>query len=112
MTDCIGLLPSAACLLVDNNRQLSHIQLSGCFNGVDNEVMTNIANHLQETLGFLDISYCTMVTDEGLAPFKDKTYPLDSLIINGCTGVSGPALKQLLHSFKDNLLDFEAALND
>ena len=74
--------------------------------------MTNVANHLQDTLGFLDISYCKMVTDEGLAPFKDKTYPLDSLIINGCNGISGPALKIWLHSFKDNLLDFEAALND
>ena len=74
--------------------------------------MMNVATHLQDSISFLDISYCTKVTDEGLAPFKDKTYPLDSLIINGCTGISGPALKQLLHSFKDNLLDFEAALND
>lgn len=52
------------------------------------------------------------MTDEGLADFKDKTYPLDSLMINGCNGLSGPGIKQLLLSFKDTLLDFEAALND
>ena len=53
-----------------------------------------------------------MVTDEGLTHFNEKTYPLDSLIINGCNGISGPALKQWLHSFKDTLLDLEAALMD
>ena len=33
-------------------------------------------------------------------------------MINGCNGISGPGLKQLLHSFKDSLLELEAALND
>ena len=33
-------------------------------------------------------------------------------MINGCSGISGAALKVLLHSFKDTLLDLEAALND
>ena len=52
------------------------------------------------------------MSDEGLAHFTDKTYPLDSLIINGCNGISGPGLKQWLFSFKDTLLDLEAALMD
>ena len=74
--------------------------------------MTNIGNLLTESLNFLDISYCKKVTDAGMASFNGKTYPLDSLIVNGCNGISGPGLKALLHSFKDTLLDFEAALND
>lgn len=111
LTDCSGLLTSACNLLIDNNKSLSHIQLSGCNAGVDNEIISNIAL-LTNTLNFLDISYCKQVTDEGIAAFSDKTYPLDSLIINGCNGISGPGLKLLLHSFKDTLLDLEAALND
>ena len=112
LTDCDGLLPTACNLLIDNNRGLSYIQLSGCNKGVDNEVMKNIALLLQNSLNFLDISYCKNVTDEGLAHFTGKTYPLDSLIINGVNGISGPGVKQLLLSFTDTLLDFEAAIND
>ena len=74
--------------------------------------MKIVATNLTESLNFLDISYCKQVTDEGLAHFTGKTYPLDSLIINGCNGISGPGLKLMLHSFKDTLLDLEAALND
>ncbi len=74
-------------------------------------MLKNIAN-LTSTLNFLDISFCKQVTDEGLANFNDKVYQLDSLVINGCNGISGPGLKQWLHSFKDNLLDLEAALMD
>lgn len=48
----------------------------------------------------------------GIEAFKDKIFPVDSLIINGVTGISGGGLKQWLHSFKDTLLDLEAALND
>ena len=111
LTDCDGLLPTATALMIDNNKKMSHLQLSGCTNGVDDEVMENIAT-LTETLNFLDISYCKQVTDAGLASFTGKTYPLDSLVINGVNGISGPAVKQWLMSFKDTLLDFEAALND
>ena len=112
LTDCTRLLTSACSLLIDHNRGLSHVQLSGCNNGVDDSVLGLIARLLVNSLNFLDISYCKVITDEGLAHFSDKTYPLDSLIINGCNGISGPGLKQLLHSFKDTLLDLEAALND
>ena len=110
LTDCDSLRPSATCLMVDNNKNLSHLQLSGCSKGVDDEVMKNISR--LHDLTFLDISYCKQVTDEGLAHFNEKTYPLDSLIINGVNGISGAAVKQWLMSFKDTLIDFEAALND
>jgi len=65
-----------------------------------------------DTLTLLDISYCKQVTDAGLAPFEGKIYPLESLIINGVNGISGAGIKQWLHSFKETLIDFEAALND
>lgn len=72
--------------------------------------MSNIAQ--LSKLNFLDISYCKKVTDTGLAHFTGKTYPLDTLILNAVNGISGPGVKQFLHSFKDTLLDFEASLND
>ena len=46
LTDCDGLLPSACNLLIDNNRSLSYVQLSGCNKAVNDEIMTNIANCL------------------------------------------------------------------
>ena len=112
LTDCDGLLPSACNLLIDNNRTLAFVQLSGCNKGVNDEVMSNIASCLQDTLSFLDISYCKNVTDAGLEAFEGKTYPLDSLVINAVHGITAPAIKKWLESFKDTLLDFEAALND
>ena len=112
LTDCDGLLTSACNLLIDNNRSLAYLQLSGCNKGVDDQVMTNIATCLQDTLSFLDISFCKNVTDAGLAAFEGKTYPLDSLVINAVHGLTSPGIKKWLESFKDTLLDFEAALND
>ena len=88
------------------------MQLSGCNNGVDDSVLALIASHLTGTLNFLDISYCKTITDEGLAHFSEKTYPLDSLVVNGCNGISGQGLKLMLNSFKDTLLELEAAFND
>lgn len=71
-----------------------------------------IATHLTGTLNFLDISYCKTITDAGLAHFSGKVYPLDSLVVNGCNGISGEGLKLMLNSFKDSLLELEAAFND
>ena len=63
-------------------------------------------------MNFLDISYCKNVSDVGLAAFSEKVYPVDSLIINAVHGITGAGVKTWLESFKDTLLDFEAALND
>lgn len=60
----------------------------------------------------MDISYCKAVTDEGLGGFAGKKYPLESLIINGVTGITGPGLKQWLLSFQGSLVELEAALMD
>ena len=35
LTDCLGLLDTACSLLIDHNRNLSHLQLSGCNNALN-----------------------------------------------------------------------------
>lgn len=93
LSDCDGLLATATTLLVDNNRQISHLQLSGCSKGVDDRVMCSISN-LGNTLIFLDISYAKNVTDEGIKYFEGKTFPqFNSLSINGVTGITSVGLK-------------------
>ena len=99
LSDCDGLLTSACNLMIDQNKSLTHIQLSGCNNGIDNEVMSNIAK-LDQTLVFLDISFAKQVTDEGLAHFEDKVFPnFNSLCINGVTGITSVGLNKWLKSF-------------
>ena len=112
LSDCDGLLTSACNLMIDQNKYLTHIQLSGCSKAVDDEVMGNIAK-LDTTLVFLDISYAKNVTDEGLKHFEGKTFPcFNSLSINGVTGITSIGLKGWLKSFSETLLDLEAALCD
>ena len=112
LCDCDGLLPSAACLAIDNNKEsLAEIQLSGCTGAVDDKVLSLVAG-LEKTLTFLDISYCKQVTDAGLPHFADKKYPLETLVINGVTGISGAALNIWLKSFSATLAEFEASLMD
>lgn len=43
LTDCEGLLTTASNLMLDNNKQLEYVQLSGCSNGVDDYVMKMIS---------------------------------------------------------------------
>jgi hypothetical protein len=109
--DCTGLCTSATSLLVRENNKLEELQLSGCINGVDNIVMGEIAQ-LTKTLSFLDISYCNLVTDEGLKHFADKTYPLISLVVNGLDNISSPALSAMIGSCTETLVELEAALMD
>lgn len=68
LCDCEGLYVTAMNLLLRRNKNLELIQLSGCNNGVDDQAMEVIAT--MKNLEFLDISYCTQVTDAGLEYFK------------------------------------------
>ena len=110
LSDCTGLLTTACNLMLDHNLDLEYVQLSGCNLGVDNKVVSNIAK--LPNLSFLDLSYCKNFDDEGLKAFEGNTYPLESLIINGCNGISGPGLKVLLESFKETIYEIEAAIMD
>ena len=65
-----------------------------------------------ENLSFLDLSYCKKFDDEGISHFDGKTYSLESLIINGCEGISGEGLKIWIKSCKETLFELEAALCD
>lgn len=112
LCDCDGLLPTAACLAIDNSKEtLSEVQFSGCTGAVNDKVMSLLAG-LEKTLTLLDISYCKQVTDEGLTHFAEKSYPLEVLVINGVTGISGQALNTWLKSFSASLAEFEASLMD
>ena len=68
--------------------------------------------HLEHGLSFLDLSYATEVTDQGLAYFKDKSFPITKLIVNGLTGISSLGLSDLITSCKEYLNIFEGGLMD
>jgi hypothetical protein len=53
------------------NPLLQEIQVSGCQNAVTDEIVTQIANQFPH-LYFLDISFASRVTDEGLKAFEGK----------------------------------------
>ena len=74
LTDCDGLLTTACNLVLDMNKQLEYVQLSGCNNGVDNSVLKNIAK--LDNLTFLDLSYCKRFDIAGIKHFENKTYPI------------------------------------
>ena len=57
------------------------------------------ARHLE----FIDISYCKQVTDAGLAAFEGKTFPLNTLCLNGLTEVTGAGLYHPINAGKDTL---------
>jgi len=59
--------------------------------------MRRIAN-LKNGLHFLDISFATEVTDEGLIYFKDKLFPLTKLFLNGLTGITSSGLSEVIHT--------------
>ena len=63
-------------------------------------------------LSFLDISYATLVTDEGLINFKEKVLPLSKLIVHGLTGITSLGLSELISTCKETLRVFEGGLMD
>lgn len=87
LSDCTGLHSSALQLLLKNNPLLEDLQLSGCHNAV-NDLSMKMIGDLKE-LTFLDISFAKMLTDKGLGHFNKKTdWGLQTLIINGCEGIT------------------------
>ena len=65
-----------------------------------------------EKLEFLDVSYCRILTDEGLKAFEGKVFPLTHLSFTGCTGITGKGLMYPIQAGKDTLTIFEGALMD
>lgn len=87
LSDCVALHTTALQLLIRNNPQLEDLQLSGCFNAVDDASFKSIAD--LESLTFLDISLAKKLTDKGCQHFADKkTTALQCLVMNGCTGIT------------------------
>ena len=63
-------------------------------------------------LSFIDISFAKNVTDAGLVHFSDKTLPLNTLVISGCSSISSAGLTALLNCCTNTLVDFEACYLD
>jgi hypothetical protein len=63
-------------------------------------------------LNFLDISYATEITDEGLSYFKEKVLPIGKLYVNGLTGITAAGLSEIIGTCKETLKVIEATLMD
>lgn len=105
-----GLHTTSLQLMLRRNKNITALQLSACSEAIDDTSARLISN--LQSLVFLDISFCKKVTDQGLIHFNDKNLPMQTVVCNGVTGVSGNGLAALLNSCKDSLVDFEAALMD
>ena len=57
--------------------------------------MKKIAN-LESQVTFLDISFNTEITDEGLLAFNEKSLPLEKLYVNGLTQISHLGLNAII----------------
>lgn len=106
---CPNIHVSGFKVLMDNNKYLSHIQASNSSDAVNNEIVQRIAN-LEHDLQFLDISFATNVTDDGMAHFKGKHHPIEKLFVNGMTGITAQGLNDLIATCTHTLKIFEASL--
>ena len=73
--------------------------------------MRHVSN-LHKTLTFLDISFCSEVTDAGLQHFEGKTSQLVMLSVNGLPKISSVGLNHVVAGCTETLVEFEAALMD
>ena len=61
---------------------------------------------------FIDISYGKNLTDKGLVSFAEKKLPIDSITLNGCTGISSAGLSVLIGCCSATLVNYEGAYLD
>jgi hypothetical protein len=54
-------------------------------------------------LTYLNIGFGKLITDEGLNAFEGKTFPIETLIMSGCTGISGAGLLHPITACKETL---------
>jgi Leucine-rich repeat (LRR) protein len=71
LCDCTELYPSSVQLLARNNANLEYLQLSGCFQAIDDSSLRLISK--LPNLTFMDISHSRSLTDKALEVYKDKT---------------------------------------
>jgi Leucine-rich repeat (LRR) protein len=102
-----------------NGECLKELSASNCQDAITNntlKALTDIKDEEEEApvciITFLDISYCKRVTDEGLAAFEGKTYPLTTLNVTGCNGISGKGLVHPIMACTATLEHFIGGLLD
>jgi len=108
--DCTGLHSTALQLCFKNNKTLKEIQLSGCINAIDDASIRLVPT--LENIQFIDVSYGKKLTDHGLVNFGEKKLPIDSITLNGCTGITSLGLAVLIGSCSATLVNYEGAFLD
>lgn len=63
-------------------------------------------------LSFLDITFASQITDEGMAYFKERKLPVKKLFVTGMTGISANGLSDILNSCRETVRVLDAALLD
>ena len=86
---------------LDNNKSTLQVLItSNSQDAMNDEILTKIAQIEESKLEVLDISYCKMVTDEGLKAFEGKFHPIKRLTMSGLMEVSGKVLFHIIDSCK------------
>jgi hypothetical protein len=60
----------------------------------------------------IDLSFCKLITDEGLKAFEGKAFPITTLNLTGCIGITGAGLVHPITATKDSLLHYMGGLMD
>lgn len=108
ISDCPFIGKNGVLMFLERcGESLRSLQASSCYDAIDDEVVTQLANPgpvddemkpdpagkvPSRQLEFLDISYCKQVTDEGLKAFDGKKFNITHLCLNGLSLVSGQGL--------------------
>lgn len=81
---------------------------------IPNAITNDICDNLSEihNLSFLDISFATKVTDEGLHHFTGKHRPIIQLFVNGLTSITSVGFTNLIKTCTGSLKILEAAFMD
>ena len=74
--------------------------------------MKQISELEEPKLTFLDISYCKLVTDEGLNTFASKPFQFTHLFFRGLSSATSAGFLPPIMTSTGSLQIFEACLND
>lgn len=89
---------------------LTKLQASNCQLAITDGILGKLTE-TSSKLRILDISYCKLVTDDGLKAFENKSLPIEILCMTGLgNAVTGLGLSYPITACKDSLRTFEAAL--
>ena len=113
ISDCYLIQEDSLIKALTNNAEtLERLSASGCTEAITDKSVAALANLENKKLHFVDFSYAKALTDEGLTAFKDKTFPLTHLCVNGLSLVSGTGLQWPVLAGKETLQCYNGAFMD